>query len=83
MNGFSRNSRNAQVWCYQKAGAGLSGWKSGILEGKPLSHGSRPPVLLPGQPGSSLPGKGLNSATCAAGAGGNKKSSLLRPGGGG
>ncbi|HAW2835710.1 TPA: hypothetical protein JLR02_004465 [Escherichia coli] len=20
MNGFSRNSRNAQVWCYQKAG---------------------------------------------------------------
>ncbi len=29
MNGFSRNSRNAQVWCYQKAGAGLSGWKSG------------------------------------------------------
>lgn len=21
MNGFSRNSRNAQVWCYQKAGS--------------------------------------------------------------
>lgn len=57
----------------RKQGAGLSGWKSGDSGGKPLRHGSRPPVLLPGQPGSSLPGKGLNSATCAAGAGGNKK----------
>jgi len=65
----------------RKQGTGLSGWKSEDSGGKPLRHDNRPPVLLPGQTGSSLPGKGLDAV--AAGAGGNKKSSLLRPGAGG
>ncbi|SIY04138.1 Uncharacterised protein [Shigella sonnei] len=34
------------------------------------------PVLRPGQTGSSLPEKGLNTATGAAGEGCNEKSSL-------
>lgn len=55
----------------RKQGTGLSGWKSEDSGGKPLRHGKRPPVLLPGRPGSSLPGKGLNSAAGAAG--GNEK----------
>lgn len=55
----------------RKQGAGLSGWKSEDSGGKPLRHGYRPPVLPPGQTGSSLPGKGLDAV--AAGAGGNEK----------
>lgn len=56
--------------------AGPLFWKSGDAGWKLLKHGDGLPVLHPGQTGSSLPGKGLNTATGAAGEGGNEKSSL-------
>ncbi|KEK91512.1 hypothetical protein AB78_4855 [Escherichia coli 4-203-08_S1_C3] len=56
--------------------AGLSGWKSGGTGREPLRHGYGLRSLLPGQTGSSLPEKGLNTATGAAGEGCNEKSSL-------
>ncbi|EIR1225840.1 hypothetical protein LWJ97_003636 [Escherichia coli] len=43
---------------------------------KRQKHGDGLPVLRPGQTGSSLPEKGLNTATGAAGEGCNEKSSL-------
>ena len=39
-------------------------------------HGDGLPVLCPGQTGSSLPEKGLNTVTGTAGEGCNEKSSL-------
>lgn len=76
MNGFRNSSRNTQVWRWQRAGNRAvrlevrgSGWKR-------QKHGDGLPVLRPGQTGSSLPEKGLNTATGAAGEGGNEKSSL-------
>ncbi|KUH05283.1 hypothetical protein ARC92_00680, partial [Escherichia coli] len=38
------------------------------------------PVLRPGQTGSSLPEKGLNNATGAAGEGCNEKAAFITPG---
>jgi len=55
---------------------GLSGWRSGGSGWKRQKHGDGLPVLRPGQTGSSLPEKGLNTATGAAGEGGNEKNSL-------
>ena len=59
-----------------RSDAGLSGWKSGGTGREPLRHGYGLRSLLPGQTGSSLPEKGLHTATGAAGEGGNEKSSL-------
>ncbi|ROJ87986.1 hypothetical protein BFD28_23525 [Escherichia coli] len=50
--------------------------EAGPLFWKRQKHGDGLPVLHPGQTGSSLPGKGLNTATGAAGEGCNEKSSL-------
>lgn len=55
---------------------GLLIWKSVDSGWRLLRRGVRPPELLPGQTGSSLPEKGLNTATGAAGEGCNEKSSL-------
>ncbi len=56
--------------------AGLSAWRSGDSGRRLLMYGSWLPGWRPGQTGSSLPEKGLNTATGAAGEGGNEKSSL-------
>lgn len=56
--------------------AGRSDWNSGNSGWKPLKHGEVRLIWLPGQTGSSLPEKGLNTATGAAGGGCNEKSSL-------
>ena len=50
--------------------------EAGPLFWKRQKHGDGLPVLRPGQTGSSLPEKGLNTATGAAGEGCNEKSSL-------
>ncbi len=76
MNGFRNSSRNGQIWRWQRAGSRavileVSGrW----MEAEEACDGQ--PVLRPGQTGSSLPEKGLNTATGAAGEGCNEKSSL-------
>ena len=51
--------------------AGPLFWRSVDAGWKRQKHGDGLPVLLPGPTGSSLPGKGLNSAAGAAG--GNEK----------
>ena len=56
--------------------AGQLFWRSGDAGWKRQKHGDGLPVLRPGQTGSSLPEKGLNTATGAAGEGCNEKSSL-------
>ncbi|EGY6544384.1 hypothetical protein JI476_004920 [Escherichia coli] len=47
---------------------------------EPLRHGYGLRSLLPGQTGSSLPEKGLNTATGAAGEGCNEKAAFITPG---
>ncbi|HCQ2809981.1 TPA: hypothetical protein OHP05_004651, partial [Escherichia coli] len=47
---------------------------------KRQKHGDGLPVLHPGQTGSSLPEKGLNTATGAAGEGCNEKAAFITPG---
>lgn len=77
MNGFRNSSRNGQVWCWQRAPeAGPLFWRSVDAGWKRQKDGDGLPVLRPGQTGSSLPEKGLNTATGAAGEGCNEKSSL-------
>ena len=74
MNGFRNSSRNSQVWRYQRAGG-----RAVILEvsGRWMEAAEAwRRAALPGQTGSSLPGKGLNTATGAAGEGKKKKSSF-------
>ncbi len=76
MNGFRNSSRNGQVWRYQRAGG-----RAVILEvsGRWMEAAEawrRAACIAPGQTGNSLPGKGLNTATGAAGEGCNEKSSL-------
>ncbi len=56
--------------------AGPLFWRSVDAGWKLQKHGDGLPVLRPGQTGSSLPEKGLNTATGAAGEGCNEKSSL-------
>nr|QAR15193.1 hypothetical protein [Klebsiella pneumoniae] len=63
-----------------RSDAGLSGWKSGGTGREPLRHGYGLRSLLPGQTGSSLPEKGLNTATGAAGKGVTKKQPSLLQG---
>ena len=63
-----------------RSDAGLSGWKSGGTGREPLRHGYGLRSLLPGQTGSSLPEKGLNTATGAAGEGCNEKAAFITPG---
>ncbi|OYC26729.1 hypothetical protein RX23_04698 [Escherichia coli] len=60
--------------------AGLLFWKSGGSGWKQLKHGDGRLMLRPGQTGSSLPEKGLNTATGAAGEGGNEKAAFITPG---
>ncbi|EOC7887752.1 hypothetical protein L7P77_RS21650 [Escherichia coli] len=53
-----------------------SDWSSESNGWRPQKHGKGRLIWLPGQTGSSLPEKGLNTATGAAGEGCNEKSSL-------
>ena len=55
-------------------------WRSVDAGWKRQKHGDGLPVLRPGQTGSSLPGKGLNTATGAAGEGSNEKAAFITPG---
>lgn len=76
MNGFRNSSRNGQVWRYQRAGG-----RAVILEvsGRWMEAAEawrRAACVAPRTDCSSLPGKGLNTATGAAGEGCNEKSSL-------
>ena len=76
MNGFGNHSRGAQVWRYQRTGS-----RAVSLEVRGFWKEAADVWLLaarvrPGQTGSSLPGKGLNTVTDAAGEGCNEKSSL-------
>lgn len=63
------------VICMQEAGR--SDWSSGNNGWKPLKHGEGRLIWLPGQTGSSLPEKGLNTATGAAGEGCNEKAAFI------
>lgn len=56
--------------------AGPLFWRSVDAGWKRQKHGDGLQVLRPGQTGSSLPEKGLHTATGAAGEGCNEKSSL-------
>ncbi len=56
--------------------AGPLFWRSVDAGWKRQKHGDGLPVLRPGQTGSSLPEKGLHTATGAAGEGCNEKNSL-------
>ncbi|CAM6766500.1 Uncharacterised protein [Escherichia coli] len=60
--------------------AGPLFWKSVDAGWKRQKHGDGLPVLRPGQTGSSLPEKGLNTATGAAGEGCNEKAAFITPG---
>mgnify|MGYP000999432269 CR=1 FL=1 len=60
--------------------AGPLFWRSVDAGWKRQKHGDGLPVLRPGQTGSSLPEKGLNTATGAAGEGGNEKAAFITPG---
>ncbi|ENC51108.1 hypothetical protein ECP02999175_5446 [Escherichia coli P0299917.5] len=80
MNGFRNSSRNGQVWRWQRAGS-----RAVILEvsGRWMEAAEawrRAAGVAPGQTGSSLPEKGLNSATGAAGEGCNEKVAFITPG---
>ena len=55
-------------------------WRSVDAGWKRQKHGDGLPVLRPGQTGSSLPEKGLNNATGAAGEGCNEKAAFITPG---
>lgn len=60
--------------------AGPLFWKSVDAGWKRQKHGDGLPVLHPGQTGSSLPEKGMNTATGAAGEGCNEKAAFITPG---
>lgn len=80
MNGFRNSSRNGQVWRYQRAG----GWAV-ILEVsghwmEAAEAWRRAACIAPGQTGSSLPEKGLNTATGAVGERCNEKAAFITPG---
>ncbi len=59
--------------------AGPLFWKSVDAGWKRQKHGDGLPVLHPGLTGSSLPEKGLNTATGAAEEGGNEKAAFITP----
>ena len=60
--------------------AGPLFWRSVDAGWKRQKHGDGLPGLHPGQTGSSLPEKGLNTATGAAGKGCNEKAAFITPG---
>ena len=60
--------------------AGPLFWRSVDAGWKRQKDGDGLPVLRPGQTGSSLPEKGLNTATGAAGEGCNEKAAFITPG---
>ncbi|EEZ7346935.1 hypothetical protein DAA63_003917 [Escherichia coli] len=76
MNGTGRDSQNSGVWRYRQVGRRAVRLEVRGTGREPLRHGYGLRSLLPGQTGSSLPEKGLNTATGAAGEGCNEKSSL-------
>lgn len=79
MNGTGRDSQNSGVWRYRQVGRRAVRLEVRGTGREPLRHGYGLRSLLPGQTGSSLPEKGLNTATGAAGKGVTKKQpSLLR-----
>ncbi len=80
MNGTGRDSQNSGVWRYRQVGR-----RAVRLEVRGDWPGAaeawlRAASLLPGQTGSSLPEKGLNTATGAAGEGCNEKAAFITPG---
>ncbi len=80
MNGTGRDSQNSGVWRYRQVGRRAVRLEVRGTGREPLRHGYGLRSLLPGQTGSSLPEKGLNTATGAAGEGGNEKAAFITPG---
>ncbi|XJB74499.1 hypothetical protein AB2E34_25100 (plasmid) [Escherichia coli] len=81
MNGTGRDSQNSGVWRYRQVGRRAVRLEvRGDWYREPLRHGYGLRSLLPGQTGSSLPEKGLNTATGAAGEGCNEKAAFITPG---
>ncbi len=80
MNGTGRDSQNSGVWRYRQVGRRavrleVRGDLPGVAEAW-----LRAAQSAPGQTGSSLPEKGLNTATGAAGEGCNEKAAFITPG---
>ncbi|ALX55814.1 TPA: hypothetical protein ACM4BW_004552 [Escherichia coli] len=80
MNGTGRDSQNSGVWRYRQVGRRAVRLEVRGTGREPLRHGYGLRSLLPGQTGSSLPEKGLNTATGAAGEGCNEKAAFITPG---
>ncbi|XJB52435.1 hypothetical protein AB2F22_25970 (plasmid) [Escherichia coli] len=80
MNGTGRDSQNSGVWRYRQVGRRAVRLEVRGTYREPLRHGYGLRSLLPGQTGSSLPEKGLNTATGAAGEGCNEKAAFITPG---
>ena len=80
MNGTGRDSQNSGVWRYRQVGRRAVRLEVRGDCREPLRHGYGLRSLLPGQTGSSLPEKGLNTATGAAGEGCNEKAAFITPG---
>lgn len=80
MNGTGRDSQNSGVWRYRQVGRRAVRLEVRGAGREPLRHGYGLRSLLPGQTGSSLPEKGLNTATGAAGEGCNEKAAFITPG---
>lgn len=79
MNGTGRDSQNSGVWRYRQVGRRAVRLEVRGTGREPLRHGYGLRSLLPGQTGSSLPEKGLNTATGAAGEGCNEKAAFITP----
>lgn len=80
MNGTGRDSQNSGVWRYRQVGRRAVRLEVRGTGREPLRHGYGLRSLLPRQTGSSLPEKGLNTATGAAGEGCNEKAAFITPG---
>lgn len=80
MNGTGRDSQNSGVWRYRQVGRRAVRLEVRGTGREPLRHGYGLRSLLPGQTGSSLPEKGLNTTTGAAGEGCNEKAAFITPG---
>ncbi len=80
MNGTGRDSQNSGVWRYRQVGRRAVRLEVRGTGREPLRHGYGLRSLLPGQTGSSLPEKGLNTATGAAGEGCNEKAAFITRG---
>lgn len=80
MNGTGRDSQNSGVWRYRQVGRRAVRLEVRGTGREPLRHGYGLRSLLPGQTGSSLPEKGLNTATALPGKGVTKKQPSLLQG---